>query len=171
MRVQSRDGIAERPFLRFIGWAIAARIVARRMAFDTVSVVFDQRCAQIGARPFSSPLRRGIDGEEIVSIHAQAGKAIADGARGEGCLLAAGDSLKARYRPLVVDDVQDHGRPKDGAEIERVVKIAFRRRALADPGRRDTVVMLVGRGHRPTHRLAELRAQISGDREETVFAA
>ena len=84
MFLQALDGIAQRPRLGFVGRAIARGIVARGMAFGAIGVVLDQRGAEIGARALRRPLRRRIDGEEIVAVHAQRRQAVADAARGEG---------------------------------------------------------------------------------------
>ncbi len=52
-----------------------------------------------------------------------------------------------------------------------MVKVAFRSRAFADPGRGNAVVAFVGGGHRPTDGLRELRAEVSGDGEEPILLA
>ena len=111
-----------------------------------------------------------IHGEEVVAVDAQRRDAAADAARGERRPLAAGDPLERRDRPLVVDDVEDHRRPIDGGERQRVVEVGLGRRAVADPRRRDARVALDRRRHRPADGLDELRGEVAGDREEPGVA-
>src|ERR1700722_859813 len=112
-------------------------------------------------RTLCRPLRRREYGEEIISVHPQAGQSVADGARGESRLLAASDALEARNRPLIVADIEDDRRAIDGGEGERRMEIAFRGRAFADPGCGEAVIALIGRRHRPAARLVELGGEVS----------
>ncbi len=99
MRLQSRDRVAQRPFLGFVLGAIAGGIVGGRMALGAVGEELDQRRALVDPRPFARPLDRGIDGERIIAVDAKAGDAIADRAAGEGRLLGAGDSAERLKSP------------------------------------------------------------------------
>src|SRR5207244_2748532 len=121
----------------------------------------DQRRAVIGAGALGCPAGYGVDGEGVVAVNPDAGEAVADGARREGRLLAAGDALARRYRPLVIDEVEDDRRVIDGAEDQGMVEVALGRGAFADPGRGDAAVTLIGRGHRPADRLRVLVAEIA----------
>ena len=62
------------------------------MAFGAVGEMLDQRRAAVAARPVGRPLGRGIDGQRVVAVDAQAGDAIADRAGGEGRRLGAGEA-------------------------------------------------------------------------------
>ena len=75
--------------------------------------------------------------------------------------LAAGDGLEGRDRPLVVDHVEDHRRAVHVGEGQRGVEVGLGGGAVADPGRRDPRVALDRRGHRPAHRLDELRGEVA----------
>ena len=69
------------------------------MALDAVGEQLDQGRAEVGARPVGRPAGRGIDGERVVAVDAQAGNAVADRARGEGGELAAGDAARRSRSP------------------------------------------------------------------------
>src|ERR1700741_2110995 len=167
MAFQALDRIAQRPFLAFVRGAIAVGIVARGMAFDAIGVKLDHRRAVIGARAIRGPLCRGIDCEKIVAVDAQTRNAVTYGARSERRALTAGDTRETRNRPLIVDHIQDHWRAIDTGEIHRVMEITLGGGAFADPARGDARVALVGRRHRPADGLGKLRAQISGNGEES----
>ena len=156
--------------LSLVAGAVAARIVAGRMRRHAIGEMLDQRRAVIGAGPLRRPAGHRVDGEEIVAVDADAGEAEADRARGEGRLLAAGDALARRDRPLVVDEVEDDRRVIDRGEGQGVMEVAFGRGALADPGGGDPAVALVGGRHRPADRLRKLRAEIAGERKEAGLA-
>src|ERR1700741_1303771 len=138
MAFQALDRIAQRPFLAFVRGAIAVGLVAR-----------------------------GIDCEKIVAVDAQTRNAVTYGARSERRALTAGDTRETRNRPLIVDHIQDHWRAIDTGEIHRVMEITLGGGAFADPARGDARVALVGRRHRPADGLGKLRAQISGNGEES----
>ena len=55
--------------------------------------MFDEGGTVIAARPLGGPARYGIDGEKIIAVDANAGKAKAHGARSECGFLAARHSL------------------------------------------------------------------------------
>ncbi len=55
--------------------------------------------------------------------------------------------------------LQDDRRADTRGERQRVVEIAFRRRAIAHPARGDTSIATQRRAHRPADRLNELRAE------------
>src|SRR3569623_1454881 len=168
--LQALDRVAERPGGRLAGRAVLGGIVRRRMAFDAVGEVLDQRRALVGAGALGRPGGRRIDRQRVIAVDAQAGDAIADGARREGGRFRTGETGEARNRPLVVDDVEDHRGAVDAGEGAGGVEIALRGRALAAPGRGDARVALGGRGHRPAHGLRILRREVARDREEARLA-
>ena len=131
---------------------------------------FDQRRPQVAARPLDGPLRGRVHRQKVVAIDAQRRDAAAHAARGEGGSLSAGQRLKGRDGPLVVDDVEDDGRAVNMGKRQRRVKVGFGGRAVANPGRCYFAVALDCRGHAPAHGLDELRGEIAGDRKETGVA-
>ena len=70
---------------------------------------------------------------------------------------------------VVGDDEQDRC-TIDAGECQRLVEVALRRRALADIAKRDLVVVLVGRRHRPADGVAEAATDIARERVEAVVA-
>src|SRR5690606_34908870 len=150
MIAQARDRIAERPGLALFRAAIDARIVRGRMALGTIGEELDQRRPGIRAGAVGRPALGGVDRKRVVAVDAQAGDAVALRPSGKGRALSPGDAREARYRPLVVDDVEDRRRVVDGREDQGSVEIAFGARALADPRCRDTAVVLHRAGHRET---------------------
>ena len=90
---------------------------------------------RLAAGAFGCPPRGGEHREVVVAVDAQCRDAVADGARRERRLRAAGDALERRDRPLVVDDVEDHRRLVCGGERERVVEVGLGGRAFADDAR------------------------------------
>src|SRR3954447_10344214 len=107
VRLETLDGIAQRPMLVFVTRPVAARIVARRMRPGPVSEEFDQRRAEVGTGPPGGPARHRVDGKEIIAIDPDARNAESDGARGEARLLAPGHALRRGNGPLVVDKIED----------------------------------------------------------------
>ena len=67
-------------------------------------------------------------------------------------------------RPLVIDHVQHARRPKHRREIQRVMKVALRRRAIADPRANRPPLAAIGKRHRRADRLRQLRADRAGNR-------
>ena len=67
------------------------------MSGRAIRKMFDERRAIIAARPFGGPARYGIDGQKIIAINPNAGKAKAHGTRSEGGFFPACQSgmLKA----------------------------------------------------------------------------
>src|ERR1041385_8756320 len=142
MLLQPIDRIAERPCFRLFGGAIAARVIARGMPFGAIRIELDEGGAMIGPRAFRRPLRGGIDSEEIIAVDTQARQSVTNPARRKRRLFSAGDPLETRNGPLIVDDVQDHGRAVNGRKGARIMKITFRRGALADPGGSNAIIPL-----------------------------
>ena len=62
--------------------------------------------------------------------------------------IAACDALERGNRPLVVDDVENDRRAIHRRKRQRIVEIAFRRRAIANPARRDPGVQLAHQARR-----------------------
>src|SRR5712692_2579035 len=163
MLSQAIDRIAERPGLRLIWRTVPTRIIARRMSFGAVGEQLDQGWPEIGPGALAGPHRGGVDCEKVVSVDAQPGYPEAYCPRRKSRVLSVGNAMILRDRPLVVDDIQDDRRVVDRGEGQGVMEVGFRGRALADPGRGDAPVTLVGRGHRPADGLAELGAEIAGN--------
>ncbi len=69
---------------------------------------------------------------------------------------------------MVVDDVEQDRRAVDRGEQKGLVEVALGGRSVADVAVGQPVVALVGRGHGPAHRLAELGAEVARDGEEAV---
>src|ERR1700733_1201741 len=133
MDFQPLDRIAQRPRGPLVLGAIFRRIVRGRMRARAVGYPFDQRRAQIGARPFGRPDRDRMDGKIVVAVDAQRRNAEAVSASSESGALAPRDALIGRDRPLVVDDIENDRRPIDRGEHQRRMEIAFRCRPFADP--------------------------------------
>ena len=106
-------------------------------------------------RPLAGPLRDRVEGEEIISIHPDAGHIVAQTTSGE-VRTSTGEVGVGGDGPLVVDDVQNHWRLEDAGEVESVVIIALCRSAVADPSDAAFVQTLVLRGHCDADSLAEL---------------
>ena len=136
------------------------------MSAGAIGDPFDQRRAEVGARPIGGPFRGGVNREVIVAVHPERGDPESMRAGGEFRALTPGDALIGRDRPLVIDDIENHRRPVDRGEHQRGMKIGLRGRAVADPARGDLVVARDRRGHRPSDGLRILRAEIAGDRKE-----
>ena len=157
------DGIAQRPMFVIVLGAVARRIVAGGMRGCAIGDQLDQRGPGAGARPLGRPLRHGIHRQEIVAVDADAGDAVTRTARREGALLAAGVALESGDRPLIVHDVQNDRRLVHRGEQQRVMKIGFGAAALADPTRRQMILALDRRRHRPANGLRKLSREIAGD--------
>src|SRR3984957_17847815 len=157
MVLQPEHGIAERPLLRFGLRTIGGRVVRRRMRPDAIGDIFDQRRSEIATRALGRPTGDRMHREIVVAVDAQRRDAEPEPSRGESSRPPAGDPLESRNRPLVVDDVQHDRRPIRRGECQRRVKVRLRRGAVADPADRDFRVVLDRGGHRPAHRLDELR--------------
>ena len=166
--LQPRDRIAQRKPCPIIGGTVLGGIVRGGMRARAVRDPFDQRGAEPSMRALGRPARNRQDREEVVAIRAQRQDAVAQAPSRKRGDLAPGEALERRDRPLVIDDVEDHGRLIDGGESERTVEIGLGRRAIADPGRNDARVALDRRSHRPAHGLDVLQAEIARDREEAV---
>ena len=136
------------------------------MSADPVGDVFDERRAEIAARPLDRPSRDGVNREIIIAVDPERRNAEAEAARRESAGAAPRDALEGRDRPLIIDDVEHHRRLVGGGEDKRGVEIGFGGRPIADPSRRDPRVVLDGRSHGPADSLDELRGEISRDREE-----
>src|SRR5271168_3330303 len=169
MVLQPEHGIAERPLLRFRLRPIGGRIVRRRMRPDAIGDIFDQGRSEIATRALGGPSGDRVDREIVVAVDAQRRNAEPESSGGESSRSAASDALEGRNRPLVVDDVQHDWRPIRRGERQGGMKIRLRRSAVADPADRDFRVVLDRRGHRPAHRLDELRREIPRYREEAVL--
>ncbi len=104
----------------------------------------DQRRAGALARALGGPLGRGVHGEEVVAVDAQPRDAVARAARRERALLAAGEALEGRDRPLVVDHVEQHRGAVHRGEQQRVVEVglgaASPRRSRSRRGRRSPLI-------------------------------
>ena len=135
----------------------------------TVGEVFNHRCAEARAGPLGGPLRRRINGEEVVAVDPQGGEAIAQPLQRESRCITGGDALEGRDRPLIVDDIENDRSLIGRGDGQGCVEVAFCRRAVANPAGRDLVLTLVAGGHRPAGGLRELRTEIAGDREEIAL--
>jgi hypothetical protein len=167
--LHARERIAQREALPVVGGAILGRIVGGRVRAGAVGDPLDEGGPQVGAGPLGGPARGGVTGEEVVAIHAQRRDPAAHAARREGGFFAARERLERRDRPLVVDDVENHGGAVHVREGERRVEVRFRRRAVADPAGGDARVALDRARHGPAYRLDELGRQVAGDREEAAI--
>src|SRR5215472_7753115 len=129
----------------------------------------NQSRSEIGPGTIGRPLRHRVHGREVIAVDPQSRDAIGDGVRSKRRLLAAGNSLERRNRPLIVYDIEDDRRAVNAGKGERVMEVAFGGRAVTDPGGSDTGISLVGGGHSPADRLAVLSAEIARDGKETGF--
>ncbi len=166
MLAQAFDRVAERPVLEVVPRPVAARIVTGRMGARAIGHEFDQRRSVARPSALGSPARRGMDREEVVSVHTQARDANARPSRGERTLLAAGEPLERGDRPLIVDHVEDHRRPVHLGKQQGMMEICLCRAALADPSRGNVGLPLDCRSHRPADRLRELRCEVPRNREQ-----
>ena len=169
--LQPRDRVAQRPSRRLLGRPVAAGIVARRVALGPVGEKLDHAGPVVGAGALGGPTGRRVDGQEVVAVDPQRRQAVADRPRREGGLIAAGYALEGGDGPLVVDDVEDHRRAVDRGEGQGVVEVGLGGRPVADPGRRDASIVPIGGGHRPSHGLAVLGAEIARNREKAGLLA
>src|SRR6185503_2427645 len=133
-----------------------------------VSHQLDEGWTATFARALRRPLSDSMHRQEVVAVNANAGHAIAQSARGKRTVLAARKALEGRDRPLVVDEVEDHGSPVDLRESHRMMEVGLRTRALAYPTGRDVILALVRGGHGPADRLRKLSAEVAGDRENVA---
>src|SRR3546814_16376548 len=83
---------------------------------------------------FRSPLGDRVDSKIVVAVDSQRRDAEAQTACSEGAGAAAGDALKGRDGPLIVDQVQDHRRLIGRSADKGCLKIRLHGRAVADPG-------------------------------------
>src|SRR5580704_19179459 len=93
VNLQPLDRIAKRPGGPFVLGAVFRRIVRGRVGARAVGHPFDQRRAQIGARPLGRPEGDRMDRKIVVAVDAQGGDAEAVGASGESGALAPSDAL------------------------------------------------------------------------------
>ncbi len=171
MLFQALDRVAQRERFPLVLRPVFRRVVAGRMRAAAIGDVLDQRRPAAAPGAVGGPERYRVDSQQIVAVDANAGNTEAEAAGGKRAALATGRALERRNRPLVVDDVQNDGRLVNRRKCQSVVKVGFRRAAVADPGCGDMVLALDRRCHRPANRLRELRRQVTRDGEHVAGLA
>ena len=164
--LQPVQGVAEGPQGRLVGGAVAGRVITGGVWAGPVGEHLDEGPPEVVARPLLGPPGGGIDRQEVIAIDPQGRQAVAHALGREGRRLAPGYALEGRDGPLVVDHVHDHGGAIDRGEDQGLLEVLLGAGALADPGGGDLGVALVGRGHGPAHRLAELGGDVARQGEE-----
>src|SRR5581483_8803972 len=153
---EARDRVEALPWIEPRLRAIGLRVVARRVAAQTIRERLDER------RPFAAHSSRdGIsrrlhDREDVVAVDAHAGDAVRDALHREALarrLSLGGDA----DGPTVVATEKDRRRLEDAREVEPVVELVRARRAFAEVDERHEVVLLDLRRPREADRLPDLR--------------
>src|SRR5262245_30676069 len=103
-------------------------------------------------RPLGWPVRDPMRGLEIMAINTDTRASVAATPRRTRAPLPTGEPLECGDRPLVTDDVQNDWCAVHPCKRQRVMKVSFGRRALADPAHRDVILPPDCRGHGPPHR-------------------
>ena len=135
------------------------------MADDPVGLGLDQRRAFAGAGAFGCLLHGKPDGERIVAVDGDPDHAVAGGTLGD--FWVERDGLeRSRGRIEVVFADKDGRRALDGREIQRFVKGAVVRRAVAEEGDADIVGAFLTRAHADTDGMADAGADDAVGPEE-----
>src|ERR1044071_4235983 len=128
---EARERVLLLPGLDLFLRAVLGRVVSRGVHAQAIGDAFDQR------RPISRPspvhrlAARRVHGEHVVAVHLDARKAVGGGLLGDGAGIRL---LLERHGdgPLIVLADEDHRPMPDTCEVSRLVKIALRRRAIAE---------------------------------------
>ena len=105
---------------------------------------------------------RGIDGQDVVPVHLNAGESVGDGLLGDG---RRGRLPRPRHGDgeLVVQAEEDGGRFENTGEVQPFVEVPFRCRPVAERRHDGDREFPVFRGHPRPHGLGDLRADWDGD--------
>ncbi len=117
------------------------------------------------ARLLDRALRLAVDGEHVGAVDHDAVEAVRLGAVGDllDRVLEVGGR---RVRPLVVVADEDHGQPPHAGEVHRLVAVAARGGAFAEPADGDAVLLADAEGERAADRHREHRRQVADHRDQ-----
>src|SRR3989442_1211516 len=112
---------------------VLGRVVGGSVYAQAIRHALDQGRTVAGARPLDRLARRGVDREDVVAVHLDAGQPVRqrllrDRARVRLLLERDGD------RPLVVLAHEDDGDAPHAGEVQRLVEVALGGRPVADAG-------------------------------------
>ena len=125
----------------------------------------DQRRPAALARLLDRALRLAVDGEHVGAVDDDTLEAVGGGAIGHvlGRVL---EMRRRRVRPLVVVADEDHREPAGAGERHRLVRVAARGGALAEPADRDALLLADPERERAADRDRQHRRQVADHRDQ-----
>ena len=147
---EALDRVALRPLLEQLARDVE-RVVVDGVALHAQRQALDQRRAAALARLLDRAPRLAVDGEHVGAVDDDALEAVGLGAVGEVLdrVLEVG---RRRVRPLVVVADEDDRQLAHAGEVHRLVRVAARRGALAEPADRDAALLADPEGERAADR-------------------
>ena len=161
---EALDRVALRPLLEHLLRHVE-RVVVDGVALHPQRHGLDERRAAALACLLDRALRLAVDGEHVGPVDDDAVEAVR--------LRAVGDLLdrvlevgRRGVRPLVVVADEDHGQPAHAGEVHRLVAVAARGGALAEPADGDALLLPDAEGERAADRHREHRRQVADHGDE-----
>ncbi len=158
------DGIARPPRRELVLGDVARRVVGVRVRAHAVRDELEQRRTVTRSRAPTCRARRLDDREHVVAVDAHAGDPRRRALRGER-LRRGLQPRRGGDRPPVVDARDDQRHPLHAGEVDRLVEVALRRRAVADERAHHAGVAAQLEPPREAGRVRHLRAQRDLHRE------
>ena len=125
----------------------------------------EQRRPAAGARLLDRALRLAVDGEDVGAVDDDSLEAVRLGAVGD-VLGRELEMRRRRVRPLVVVADEDDRKLARAGERHRLVRVAARRGALAEPADRDARLLADPEGERAADGDGEHRRQVADHRDQ-----
>ena len=140
-------------------------VVVDGVALHAQRQALEQRRAAALARLLDRALGLAVDGEHVVAVDDDALEAVGLGAVGDvlGRVLEVG---RRRVGPLVVVADEDDRQLAHAGEVHRLVRVAARGGALAEPADRDALLLADPEGERAADGDRQHRRQVADHREQ-----
>ena len=133
--------------------------------------MLDQRRTVTATGMIGRPQGRGVNRQEVIPVDANTGYAKSEPTCGERAALAASCTLECRYRPLIIDNIENYRCLVDGGKGQRMMEVSFSGAAIAQPRSCYVVFAFERRRHGPAHGMWNLCCQVAGNREDVTFLA